>query len=572
MLKRRPGGVRLGGAHLVVAFAVSLLILCLHVGVLAQTRGDERAVYTNPVIAGDFPDPSVIRVGTDYWAMTTTGTWAPHFPILHSRDLVNWRVVGYVFEKSPAWVKSDFWAPEITHDRGRFLVYYTARREEGRGKTGTLCVAVASAKSPVGPYTDHGALVCEIPELKNVGSIDGFFIRDEKNVPYLIWKADGNDAEPDVPTSIFAQRLTEDGTRLVGKRKEILRNDAAWERHVVEGSFILKRGRWFYHFYSGNACCGRGCDYALGVARSRRLLGKWEKSPKNPIVDDNSDWQCPGHGSIVSTPDGRDFLLYHSYRRRRDTFNVGREALLDEIRWNADGWPEINAGRGPTSLAASPHGIDEADDEAEFFDDFKEPRLGLEWQWPMFFEQTLRVDTATGHLVLESSRSGLMDEWTAAVAARRILSGNYVATTLVSLARDARASSSEARATAPDARAASTPSFSMRAGLSAYSWRDRSIGIAVGRGKVSVWRREGRETRTLAVEDAPAGARSVYLRMTAKDGELYRFAYSADGRDWKELGEAVDGSFIEGAHVALTAGGAPGSPARFDWFRLSPNR
>jgi beta-xylosidase len=337
-----------------------------------------------------------------------------------------------------------------------------------------------------------------------------------------------------------------------------MRNDAPWERHVTEGSFILRRGRWFYHFYSGNACCGRGCDYALGVARSRRLLGGWEKSPKNPIVDDNSDWQCPGHGSIVSTPDGRDFLLYHSYRRRRDTFQIGREALLDEIKWRADGWPEINAGRGPTSVSPSPLGVAETDDEAEVFDDFSEPRLGLEWQWPMLFEQTVRVETAGGHLVLEASSSAFQDEWTAAVAARRIVSGSYVATTLVSLARDERE--------------ASPPSYSLRAGLSAYSWRDRAIGISFGRGKISVWRREGGETRALAVEDAPEGLRSVYLRMTAKDGELYRFAYSADGRDWKELGEAVDGSHIEGAHVALTAGGAPGAPARFDWFRVSPNR
>ena len=276
--------------------------------------------------------------------MTTTGTWAPHFPILHSRDLINWRIVSYVFHQKPAWVKSDFWAPEIIHDRGRFFVYYTARRDEGPRKVGTLCVAVATAPAPIGPYSDHGPLVCQIPELKNVGSIDAFFIRDEQDTPYLVWKADGNDAEPDEPTSIFAQRLSEDGTKLLGKRKEILRNTDAWERHVTEGSFILRRSGWYYHFYSGNACCGRGCDYALGVARARKLLGPWEKSQNNPILKDNEDWQCPGHGSIVSTPDGRDFLLYHSYRKSRETFSVGREALLDEVRWGADGWPVINCG------------------------------------------------------------------------------------------------------------------------------------------------------------------------------------------------------------------------------------
>jgi len=530
-------------ARLVPLFIAILIVLCL------PAAAQERAVYKNPVIPGDFPDPSAIRIGEDYWALTTTGTWAPHFPILRSRDLINWRIVSYVFHQKPVWVKSDFWAPEIIHDRGRFLVYYTARRDEGAGKAGTLCVAVATAPAPTGPYSDHGPLVCQIPELKNVGSIDAFFIRDEQNTPYLVWKADGNDAEPDQPTSIFAQRLSEDGTKLLGKRKEILRNTEPWERHVTEGSFILRRSGWFYHFYSGNACCGRGCDYALGVARARKLLGPWEKSKNNPILDDNEDWQCPGHGSIVSTPDGRDFLLYHSYRRRRDTFSVGREALLDEVRWGADGWPMINSGRGPTSLAPGPLDVSKAENSAEFFDGFNATQLGLEWQWPMFFKQEARVEVAGGgYLVLESPKGSPGDEWTGTVAARRIVSGDFVATTLA-----------EARGASPQS----------RAGLSAYSWRDRSIGIAVGGSKVMVWRREGKDTQTLASIDAPrAGA--LYLRMTAKDGELYRFAYSADGRDWTELGEPVNGSHIEGAHVALTGSGAPGAVARFDWIRITP--
>ena len=77
-----------------------------------------------------------------------------------------------------------------------------------------------------------------------------------------------------------------------------------------------------------------------------------------------------------------------------------------------------------------------------------------------------------------------------------------------------------------------------------------------------IWRREGRDVKTLASVESPA-ASALYLRMTAKDGELYRFAYSTNGRDWSELGEPVNGSYIEGAHVALTAGGGT-TIARFD--------
>jgi beta-xylosidase len=533
---------------------VFALCVCL------STAAARQATYRNPVIRGDYPDPTVVRVGGNYWAATTTGGWAPHFALLRSRDLVNWEHVGYLFKQKPAWAKGDFWAPELISDGGRVLLFYTARRDEGPKKRGTLCVAVANARTPAGPYTDRGPLVCEITERGGVGSIDPFYVRDERGRPFLIWKADGNDAEPDAPTSIYAQRLSADGARLVGKRREILRNTEPWERHVTEGSFILRRGGWFYHFYSGNACCGRECVYALGVARARRLLGPWEKYTKNPLVAANQDWQCPGHGSIVETPDGRDFLLYHSYRKRRDTFSVGREALLDAVTWNADGWPSINGGRGPSTSATAPLGVAERD-EAGFFDGFDGAALGPEWQWPMNNPPAARLEMAgSSYLVLapraatagadEYTGAGA-DQYTAAVVARRTTSGDYTATALV-----------ETRGLA-DARGGAA--LNARAGLSAYGWRDGAVGVAVGGGRVVVWRREGREETRVAERDAPASP-TLYLRMTAEGGERYRFAFSADGRVWTDVGGWTDGAFIEGTRVALTAAGGA---ARFDWIRIT---
>ena len=517
-----------------------LLTLFLCAGATAQTG----RTYTNPVIAGDYPDPSVIRVGQDYWATVTTGGWAPHFSLLHSLDLVNWRVVGAVFHNPPAWVKGDFWAPEIAEDRGRFLVFYTARRDDGPKKRGTLCVAVATASQPAGPYTDLGPLVCQIAELKNVGSIDAFFVRDEDGQPNLVWKADGNDAEPDQPTVIFAQRLSEDFRKLLGKRKEILRNTATWEKHVTEGSFIIRRGGWFYHFYSGNACCGRACNYALGVARSRKLLGPWEKHPSNPILAANEIWQCPGHGSIVTTPAGQDFLPYHAYRNRSEAFSIGREALLDEVKWNENGWPAVNEGRGPSGTAPAPLDLSGPPVKTEFFDGFTTPQLDASWQWPMLGEKTTRVDHAAGYLVLAPGAAAENpDKFTGTVMAQRTRSGTYVATTLV-----------DTRGLAPGA----------TAGLAAYGWRDNAIGVAIGLGRVFVWRRDGKDQRmpiTIVAPNSP----SLYLRMTVTDGEQFRFAVSVNGRDWKELGEAIRAGNVEGAHVALTAGGAG---ARFDWLKI----
>src|SRR6185436_14973104 len=230
-----------------------------------------------------------------------------------------WELAGVVFPHRPEWAVGNFWAPEISEHKGRYSIYYV-----GRKRGGPLAVAVATADKPSGPYTDHGPIVAQ-----DAGSIDPVAATDEKGIPYLIWKEDGNSRKR--PTPIWAQRLNDDGTRLIGEMRELIRNDVDWEGTLVEGPFVLRRGDWFYLFYSGNGCCGTGCNYALGVARAHSLLGPWEKNPKNPILPANAAWRCPGHGSIVSTPGGRDFLLYHSYHAQTFTY-VGRQGLLDEVK------------------------------------------------------------------------------------------------------------------------------------------------------------------------------------------------------------------------------------------------
>src|SRR5581483_8565906 len=106
-----------------------------------------------------------------------------------------------------------------------------------------------------------------------------------------------------------------DGLRLQDTRHELIRSDVPWEGKVVEGGDILRHGDFFYLFYAGGACCGRQCNYGVGVARAKDLLGPWEKNPANPIATENQEWTCPGHGTIAQGPDGSDYLLYHAYSR-----------------------------------------------------------------------------------------------------------------------------------------------------------------------------------------------------------------------------------------------------------------
>jgi beta-xylosidase len=525
--------------------AVSLLGVC---ALASATMAQQRGTYTNPVAAGDFPDPSVIRVGQDYWAAATSSEWAPEFPILHSTDLVNWEIVGAVFERRPSWSIGSYWAPEISQYRGRFFIYYAARQ-----KSGSLCVAVATARTPLGPYKDHGPLVCQ-----EVGSIDGFPVTDERGRRYLLWKEDGNSVSK--PTPIWAQQLSADGTRLVGERREILRNTEAWEKHaslpygdLIEGPAIIRRNGWFYMFYSGNFCCARECNYMMGVARSRKLLGPWEKNPRNPILAGNDNWKCPGHGTVVTDPRGRDWLMYHAMHPK-DFVYVGRQALLDEIKWGADGWPAINEGKGPSERAAAPLGSRELNAEYKFFDDFLSQRIRPGWQWPQANEPVVSIETARKGWLLLAPTEAQAANLTGAVVARPTTVGDYTATTMLETSR---------------------LKGGAMAGLSAYGEMENALGLSIGDGKAVLWRREKNEQRTLETISAPPGA-SLQLRMRARDGHRYRFSISRDGRDWKNVGEEIDGSYLppwdRGVRVALTAGGARGAIGRFGFLRIEPSR
>jgi hypothetical protein len=187
---------------------IVLAFLSLAMGAVVQAPR-----YSNPVIAGDHPDPSIVRAGSDYWATSTTSQWAPVFPLLHSRDLVNWTLEGSVFEEPPAWSAGSYWAPEIAEYRGRYFVYYTARRKDG-----PLCVAVATASKPAGPWTDQGPLVCQ-----EAGSIDASPVTGE------------------------------DGRRPCFGDVEKMQSDPAWRDNVL-----------FNEYFHGDTGAGLGASHQTG--------------------------------------------------------------------------------------------------------------------------------------------------------------------------------------------------------------------------------------------------------------------------------------------------------------------
>jgi xylan 1,4-beta-xylosidase len=357
-----------------------------------QTVSAQRAV-----IRGDFADPSVIKIGDTYYSSATSSNWAPAFPIMKSKDLQNWEQTGSIFPDLTSWADYYYWAPELSYDNGRVYVYYTAHK-----KGGNLCVGVASADKPEGPYKDHGPLVCETD-----GSIDAFPIRDENNKLYLIWKEDGNSVGK--PTPIWIQPMNEERTALTGERKELFRNDAPWEANLVEGVAIIRNADYYYAIYAAAGCCGPGCTYATGIARSEKLMGPWEKFSGNPILTGHGDWMCAGHGTPVSY-NGKNYLMYHAYDKASNKY-TGRQALVQGFEFTEDKWirftDEYLSPKGKTSIYT-------------VTDDFEKDKLDLQWNWSVF--NKLAYDLKDGRIELKLNNNQ------ETFIARKIDTQNYEAT------------------------------------------------------------------------------------------------------------------------------------------------
>jgi len=480
---------------------------------------DGRAQSTplpSPVASGDWPDPDVTRIDGAYYAVTTSGGWAPTFRILRSADLRTWSIAGSVFRRSPRWAKDSFWAPELAKlPSGGYALLYSAYPHRRRGRT-WFCLGVATARSPLGPWRDLGRPLRCTPR----GTIDPTPVAAGGRL-YLVYKEDGNAF--DRPTPILLQRLRGDGRELLGTPRELIRNRVRWEDEVAEAPSLVRRDGWWHMLYSGGLCCSPDCSYAVGSARARKLTGPWRRQTGNPILRSGNGWRCPGHTSIVG-----DHVAFHAYRA--GDFLSGRQLLIAPIEF-AGGRSTIGAVSPLSGPAGTP---------TTFDDTFAGPKLAPEWEWPGIRPPGILVG---GGLRLRSPLRG-GDRPDAGLIARRLGGDKYTATAIVrrdQLSGDAAAGLAVVRG-------------------GPFSLADQAIGVVADAGSVRIWRRARGRLSTpvaLAVPAAPL----IYLRIEA-DGLRVRLSASPDGIAWASSG-VLRSPVVETARVALTGGSTRAATVRF---------
>ncbi len=299
------------GRRVLVTMAVAVVVVLSSVAPAA-------AISTAPVYGEDFPDPSVLVVGTTYWAYST-GSAGRNLQAMSSPDLRTWTTPVDPLPVLPPWARAGHtWAPDVLPLAGDFLMYYTVRD----GASGRQCVSVAVSSRPSGPFTDpsSGPLVCQV---SSGGSIDASPVVTSAGT-YLVWKSDDNALGR--RTHLWSQQLSSDGRSFVGPRSLLLSADAPWQGSIIEGPSMVEVGGLYYLFYganawdSGNAAIGYAwCISPLGPCINASIIGPWMTS--------HGIGYGPSGPDVFVDASGATRLAYHAWTRAVGYQNGGVRSL-----------------------------------------------------------------------------------------------------------------------------------------------------------------------------------------------------------------------------------------------------
>ena len=436
------------------------------------------AAFQNPLFAGEHADPSILRVGRDFYATHSSYHFAPGLVVWHSRDLVNWTPISAGLSHT----YGEVYASDLAYHEGRYFIYFPL---DGR-------LSVVHAADPRGPWS--------APVDLKVGGIDPGHIVGPDGTRYLHF-AWGNIIQ-----------LSPDGLSAVGEPKKVydgwqFPKDWQTEGFWLEGPKLTRRGSFYYLTCAEGGTAGPPTSHMAVVARSRSPLGPWENSPHNPLIHTYSadeTWWSVGHGTLFSTPDDRWYIVYHGYRNGLRP--LGRQMLMEPVEWTADGWPRAPLGARRDQPMPAPMGVAQRP-MITLSDDFRAPHLKLTWEaWNETDMSRIGVGNGTLTMRAKGESPGKSSPLTV-------------------IARDA----------AYQVQIVATPQAGCGAALGLFYSPDHALFAEIGNGRLRVLG----AGQTLADRAWSAGA--AHLRITNHHNRVEVLS-SENGHDWQSLIAGFDAS------------------------------
>jgi len=499
-----------------LAFALLLSASALQ----AQPQTDER--LPNPVIAGFHPDPSICRVGDDYYLVNSSFQYFPGVPIFHSTDLVHWEQIGNVLSRPSQLVLDDatswqgIYAPTIRYHKGKFYMITTLVG----GKGGNFIV---SADNPRGPWSDP----CWLEQ----GGID----------PSLYWEDDVCYMVSNPDDGIWLCTIDPSTGRQLTPSRCIWKGMGG---RYPEGPHIYKKDGYYYLLISEG---GTELAHSLTIARSQDIEGPYDPNPDNPILThccqqaQTNPIQGTGHGDFVETDDGKWWVTFLAYRNFGGSYHhLGRETYLAPVEWSDDKWPVVNDGTPIDTAHVAP--------------------LQHLFQYPLNHPAWVHIQNP-----IETNYEILPDGILRLHAGRPLTENKQP--TFIGCRQEAASIVAEVEVTFGHSAARD------EAGISVYQINDGYQNLSLCRfGKGFAVKLEARLKSMVDTQMRMLRSDHVRLRVTS-DGSVYTYQFSEnDGQTWQTVGShsctllstEVAGGFT-GVVIGLYATGNPDSYADFSF-------
>ena len=360
--------------------------------------------FLNPIINGGYPDPSIVRVDDDFYIVNSSFEYFPALPVHHSKDLVNWELIGYGIDRpSQGTGKVNLYdvqqqggihAPSIRYHDGLFYIVTTnVYSPVDKSKPTEMVNFILTAKNPAGPWSDPYII-------EGAPGIDPDIFFDDNGKVWFVGTHDTGNPNKNGIGEIWIQELDLNNWKLKGQRHSIWRG--ACGGCCVEGPHIYKQyGRYYLMVAEG----GTSYNHAVMIASSENIEGPYDSNPKNPILTSrhlsNNNWvHSTGHADLVQLKDKRWYMVSLGIRNEMDsTSNMGRETHLMPVVWEEawDNWVEVEKGRwepviikwpvvapntGKVERNTSIPFLEKKQNiNYSFYDDFTSSKLDLQWNF-----------------------------------------------------------------------------------------------------------------------------------------------------------------------------------------------